>query len=162
MVQSQEELDRLSRDDDFMQVALLHARRALEHGDVPVGAVLVRDDQVIADAFNEREMRKDPTAHAELLCLRKGAEAIGDWRLTGTTLYVTLEPCPMCAGALVWSRVDRLVYGPQDPIAGAAYSLYNIPQDPRLNHNVEITAGVLEAESAALLRSFFHERRQAP
>ena len=146
-------------DEDFMRLALAEAERSLSHGDVPVGAVLVSGGEVIASACNEKELRLDPTAHAELLCLRAGAEALKDWRLTETTMYVTLEPCPMCAGALVWARVARLVYGPQDPIGGAAYSLYNIVQDPRLNHSVEITTGVLAEESAALLRSFFSERR---
>lgn len=142
-----------------MRLALDEARRAMSHGDVPVGAVLVSDGEAIATAGNERELRNDPTAHAEMLCLRAGAERLGDWRLVGATLYVTLEPCPMCAGAMVWARIERVVYGPQDPIAGAAYSLYNIVQDARLNHSVEITAGVLEDESSELLRSFFRDRR---
>ena len=146
-------------DEIFMRTALAEAERAASHGDVPIGAVLVRDGDVIARACNERELRSDPTAHAEIVCLRAGAKALGDWRLLGTTLYVTLEPCPMCAGASVLGRVARLVYGPQDPVAGAAYSLYNIVQDPRLNHSVEITAGVLEEECAHLLRSFFTHRR---
>ena len=143
-----------------MRLALEQARRALEIGDVPVGAVVVRDGAVIASACNEREITGDPTAHAEVLALRAASKAIGDWRLTGTTMFVTLEPCPMCAGALVHARVPRLVYGPQDPRAGAAYSLYNIVQDPRLNHHVEITTGVLEEECAALLRSFFEGKRR--
>jgi tRNA(adenine34) deaminase len=160
MAEGQEELGRLNvSDEDFMNLALEEARRALEHGDVPVGAVLVLAGEPIAAARNERELRKDPTAHAELLCLRAGAERLGDWRLTGTTMYVTLEPCPMCAGALVWARVQRLVYGPQDPAAGAAFSLYNIVQDPRLNHEVDITTGVLADQSAGLLRSFFESKR---
>ncbi len=142
-----------------MRLALDEAQRAMSHGDVPIGAVLARDGEVLASAGNEKELRKDPTAHAEILCLRTGAGATRDWRLGGATLYVTLEPCPMCAGAIVAARIDRLVYGPQDPLAGAAYSLYNIVQDPRLNHSVEITTGVLAEESAALLRSFFSDRR---
>lgn len=142
-----------------MRLALDEAQGAMSHGDVPVGAVLVMDGEVIATAGNEKELRRDPTAHAEMLCLRAGAERVGDWRLLGSTLYVTLEPCPMCAGALVWARVERLVYGPADPIAGAAYSLYNIVQDARLNHSVEIETGVLEHESSELLRSFFRDRR---
>lgn len=146
-------------DADFMRLALDEARRGMSHGDVPVGAVLVSDGVAIASAGNEKELRNDPTAHAEILCLRAGAERLSDWRLLGCTLYVTLEPCPMCAGAMVWARVARVVYGPQDPIAGAAYSLYNIVQDARLNHSVDITAGVLEEESAELLRSFFRDRR---
>jgi tRNA(adenine34) deaminase len=146
-------------DMDFMRLALDEARRAMSHGDVPVGAVLVSNGDVIASAGNEKELRNDPTAHAEMLCLRAGAERLSDWRLLGCTLYVTLEPCPMCAGAMVWARIARVVYGPQDPIAGAAYSLYNIVQDARLNHSVDVTAGVLEEESSELLRSFFRDRR---
>jgi tRNA(adenine34) deaminase len=146
-------------DETFMQLALEQARRALEHGDVPVGAIVVRDDEVIARACNERETTGDPTAHAEVLALRAAAKVMGTWRLGNTTMFVTLEPCPMCAGALVHARVPRLVYGPQDPRAGAAFSLYNIVQDPRLNHRVEITSGVLEQECAELLRSFFEGRR---
>lgn len=146
-------------DADYMRLALDQARRAISHGDVPVGAVLVSDGEVIAAAANEKELRNDPTAHAEMLCLRAGAERMADWRLLGCTLYVTLEPCPMCAGAMVWARIERVVYGPQDPIAGAAYSLYNIVQDARLNHSVEISSGVLEEESSELLRSFFRDRR---
>lgn len=142
-----------------MRAALVQAHRAGEHGDVPVGAVLVRGDEVLAEACNERELRGDPTAHAELLALKAASRALGTWRLDHTTLYVTLEPCAMCAGALVWGRVGRLVYGPQDPKAGAALSLYNIPQDPRLNHHVSITTDVLEPECSALLREFFARRR---
>jgi tRNA(adenine34) deaminase len=145
--------------DDFMRLALDEARRAMSHGDVPVGAVLVLDGEVVASAGNEKELRRDPTAHAEMLCLRMGAERVGDWRLLGSTLYVTLEPCPMCAGALVSARVEGLVYGAADPIAGAALSLYNIVQDARLNHSVEIVTGVGEQESSELLRSFFKDRR---
>lgn len=143
-----------------MELALAEAEKALTNGDVPIGAVLVKGDDVLASAGNEREHRGDPTAHAEILVLRSAAEKVGSWRLEGTTMYVTLEPCPMCAGALVLARVGHLVYGPQDPRAGAAYSLYNIVQDPRLNHTVEITAGVLEERCAHLLRSFFEERRR--
>ncbi len=142
-----------------MRLALDEAAAALDHDDVPIGAVAVREGEVVAAARNERELRGDPTAHAEVLALRAASEALGTWRLAGVTFYVTLEPCPMCAGALVLSRVARLVYGPQDPRAGAAYSLYNIVQDPRLNHSVEITTGVLEAECAALLHAFFQRRR---
>ena len=142
-----------------MRRALAEAAAALEHDDVPIGAVVVRDGEVLASARNERELRGDPTAHAEVLALRAAAEAAGTWRLSGATVYVTLEPCPMCAGALVLARVARLVYGPQDPRAGAAYSLYNVVQDPRLNHSLEVTAGVLEDECAAVLRSFFKGKR---
>lgn len=142
-----------------MRLALKEAERALQHGDVPIGAVVVKDGDVIGSACNERELSADPTAHAEILALRAAATAVGSWRLDDSTLYVTLEPCPMCAGAIVLGRVPRLVYGPQDPRAGAALSLYNIVQDDRLNHQVELTTGVLEEECADLLRSFFEGRR---
>ena len=145
-----------------MRMALEQAAAAGEHGDVPIGAVLVQNGDVIAAAGNERQLRQDPTAHAEILVLRAGAEKLGTWRLDGTSLYVTLEPCPMCAGALVLARMKRLVYGPQDPKAGAALSLYNIVQDPRLNHEVEIVSGVLEEECASVLRAFFKGRRSGP
>mgnify|MGYP006162513015 CR=1 FL=1 len=142
-----------------MRLALEEAGRAASHGDVPVGAVLVRGGEVVASAGNEKELRRDPTAHAEMLCLKAASAALGDWRLVDSTLYVTLEPCAMCAGALVLARVSRLVYGPQDLRAGAAYSLYNIVQDPRLNHSLEVTTGVLEEECLAVLQAFFQERR---
>lgn len=143
----------------FMREALTEAEKSLDHHDVPIGAVVVRDDLVVARAHNERELRKDPTAHAEVLALRAAAQEIGSWRLNDCALYVTLEPCPMCAGASVLARLGRLVYGPQDPRAGAAYSLYNIPEDPRLNHRVEVTPDVLAEECAELLRGFFAGRR---
>lgn len=142
-----------------MQLALAEASGALGHGDVPIGAVVVSDGEVVAAAGNEREFRGDPTAHAEVLALRAASEKLGSWRLENTTVYVTLEPCAMCAGALVLARVEHLVYGTPDPRAGAAFSLYNIVQDPRLNHQMTITTGVLEDECAALLRSFFEEKR---
>ena len=142
-----------------MHAALAEAKAALDHDDVPIGAVVVRDREIVSAARNERELRKDPTAHAEVLALRAASEALGTWRLNGCTMYVTLEPCVMCAGALVLARIDRVVYGPQDPRAGAAYSLYNVLDDPRLNHRVEITTDVCAEESAALLRSFFEDRR---
>ena len=146
-------------DDLYMGLALEEARAAAEHGDVPIGAVVVLDEEVVARAGNERELRGDPTAHAEILALRAAAEKRETWRLEGATLYVTLEPCPMCAGALVLARVERLVYGPQDPRAGAAYSLYNIVQDPRLNHQIELTTGVRAEECGALLATFFEGKR---
>lgn len=146
-------------DDTAMRAALDEARRAPAHDDVPVGAVVVRAGAVVAAAHNERELRRDPTAHAEILALRAAAEAAGTWRLDDATLYVTLEPCTMCAGAAVAARVARLVYGPQDPRAGAALSLYNVPQDPRLNHHVDVVPGVLADDSAALLHDFFSTRR---
>ncbi len=142
-----------------MALALREASAAMRHGDVPIGAVLVRDFEVVIAAHNERELRRDPTAHAEVLLLQAAAARLGSWRLEGTTVYVTLEPCPMCAGALVAARVKRLVYGSQDPKAGAALSLYNVVQDPRLNHSLELTTGVLEAETSAMLRGFFESRR---
>lgn len=146
-------------DEELMRVALEEAQLSLEHDDVPIGAVVARGSEIIARAHNQRELRNDPTAHAEILALRAAADASASWRLGGTTMYVTLEPCAMCAGGLVLARIDRLVYGPADPRAGAALSLYNIPQDPRLNHEVEITTGVLEEECGALLRNFFGARR---
>ncbi len=142
-----------------MQLALAKAVEAGDQGDVPIGAVLVANDEVIASAGNEREQSLDPTAHAEILVLRRAAAALGTWRLESTTLYVTLEPCAMCAGALVLARIPSLVYGAPDRRAGAALSLYNIPQDPRLNHYVKITAGVLEGECVSLLERFFLDRR---
>ena len=146
--------------DAFMDMALLEARAAVEHGDVPVGAVLVGPDgKVVASEHNRREEHSDPTAHAELLVLSKAAKASGDWRLTGHTLVVTLEPCAMCSGAAVWARVDRIVYGAPDPKAGAAWSLFNIPQDERLNHQIELVAGVQEAKATTLLEGFFATRR---
>jgi tRNA(adenine34) deaminase len=143
----------------LMRRALDEARRCLEHGDVPIGAVLAKDGQVVAAAGNERERRQDPTAHAEILVLRAGSEAVGTWRLDGCSLYVTLEPCAMCAGAVVLARLDRLVYGAADPKAGFAGSLGDLVRDPRLNHRAEVATGVLADESSELLRMFFRERR---
>ena len=148
-------------DHDFMQLALEEARTAIEHADVPVGAVGVVDGKVIASAHNEREVRRDPTAHAEILLLKRAAEHLGDWRLSGLSVYVTVEPCPMCAGALIAARVPRLVYGTPDPRAGAAYSLYNIVQDPRLAHRCESVAGVLREECGELIGEFFRQRRES-
>jgi len=143
-----------------MRAALDQARLAIDHDDVPVGAVLLDPDGVIVASDHNRTVeRSDPTAHAEMLVISAAAQASGDWRLTGHTLVVTLEPCPMCAGAAVWARLDRIVYGAADPKAGAAWSLYNIPQDARLNHRCELVAGVMEKESAALLQGFFGRRR---
>jgi tRNA(adenine34) deaminase len=146
-------------DEALMRRALDEARRSLEHGDVPIGAVLARDGDVVSAAGNERELRHDPTAHAEVLVLRAASEALGTWRLEGCSLYVTLEPCAMCSGAVVLARVDRLVYGSADPKAGFAGSLGDLVRDPRLNHRALITAGVLGEESGELLRTFFRERR---
>jgi tRNA(adenine34) deaminase len=144
-----------------MARALMQARVAARRGEVPVGAVLVGEDgEVLARGHNVRESAGDPTGHAELVAMRRGARRLGGWRLFGSTLYVTLEPCPMCAGALVNARVTRLVYGAADPKAGAAGSLYRIPEDPRLNHRLSVTAGVLDDECAGVLREFFRARRR--
>ena len=147
--------------DAWMDAALAEARRAIEHDDVPVGAVVVHrpTGEVVARAHNERELRADPSAHAELLALRAASEVNGAWRLDAHALVVTLEPCPMCAGAVWAARVPLLVYGAADPKAGAAGSLYNFAADPRLNHTTEIVAGVRAAECGALLTEFFAERR---
>jgi tRNA(adenine34) deaminase len=146
-------------DETLMRRALDEARRCVEHGDVPIGAVLARDGEVVSAAGNERELRQDPTAHAEVLVLRAGSEALGTWRLEGCTLYVTLEPCAMCSGAMVLARIERLVYGSADPKAGFAGSLGDLVRDPRLNHRAVVTGGVLADESGELLRAFFRERR---
>jgi len=145
-----------------MRLALAEASRAPAHGDVPVGAVALIGSRVVAAAHNERELRRDPTSHAELLVLRETARQLESWRLVDVTLVVTLEPCSMCAGALVAARVRRVVFGAADPRAGACGSLYNICSDPRLNHELDVTPGVLAEESAALLRSFFTDRRTGP
>ena len=146
-------------DERVMRLALDEARAAAAVGDVPVGAVIVRGDEVLARAGNAREREQDPTAHAEILVLRQAARAIGNWHLEGCTLYVTLEPCAMCAGALVLARLDRLVLGAPDPKAGFAGSLGDIVRDGRLNHEVEVTVGVLAEECGEVLRAFFAERR---
>jgi tRNA(adenine34) deaminase len=145
----------------LMREALAEARRCLEWGDVPIGAVVARGDQVLARAGNERHRRGDPTAHAEVLALRAAGKALGSWRLEGCDIHVTLEPCAMCAGAMVLGRIDRLVYGAPDPKAGFAGSLGDLVRDPRLNHRLEVRGGVLAAESSALLRTFFDDRRNA-
>jgi tRNA(adenine34) deaminase len=147
------------RDEEFMRVALGEAERAIEHDDVPIGAAVVREGEVLAAAGNERELRQDPTAHAELLALRAAAKALGGWRLPDSVLYVTLEPCAMCAGAIVLARVPRVVYGAPDPKAGAAGSVLDVLSEPRLNHRPRVDGGLLADESAALLTSFFAERR---
>ena len=146
-------------DDALMGLALTQAHDAQAHGDVPVGAVTVLDGQVVAARHNERELTGDPTAHAEILALRDTAIAVGGWRLNEVTLVVTLEPCPMCAGALVAARVGRLVFGASDPRAGACGTLYNLCSDPRLNREVPFTAGVRAAECGELLASFFAGKR---
>jgi len=143
----------------MMLLAIERARAAEGHGDVPIGAVLARGEEVLAAAGNERELRADPTAHAEILAIRAAAEALGGWRLPETTLYVTLEPCAMCAGAIVLARIPQVIYGAPDPKAGAAGSILNVLAEPALNHRPEVTPGVLEPECAALLREFFSSRR---
>ncbi|MDP8925349.1 MAG: nucleoside deaminase [Actinomycetota bacterium] len=144
----------------MMRHALEEARKAAEIGEVPVGAVVARGEEILASAHNERETANDPSAHAELLALRRAAEKVGSWRLTGCTLYSTLEPCPMCAGALHAARISRLVYAAPDPKAGAAGTLYDLPADSRLNHTYPYTSGTLGTEAAALLRDFFERRRK--
>lgn len=143
----------------YMRRALDVARRSLESEDVPVGAVVVRGGRIVGRGWNQREKLQDPTAHAEMLALTAAAEYLGAWRLEGCTMYVTLEPCPMCAGALVLARVARVVFGAADPKGGACGSLYHLTQDARLNHRVPTEGGVLAAESVRLLQSFFHRRR---
>lgn len=143
---------------DWMNLALEEARLALAAGDVPVGAVMVCDGRLVARGRNTREAHLDPTGHAELNALREAARALGRWRMTDCTLYVTLEPCAMCAAALVQSRLERLVYGAMDPKAGASGSVWNLTEDPRLNHRVEVVTGVLEPECRELLRGFFRDR----
>ena len=142
-----------------MRAALREAERAAAHGDVPIGAAVVRDGQILAAAGNERELRADPTAHAEILALRTAAQALGGWRIPDATLYVTLEPCAMCAGAIVLARIDRVVDGAADPKAGAAGSVFDILAEPRLNHRPVVESGLLGEESAELLRAFFSDRR---
>ncbi len=142
-----------------MEIALAEAQAAADEGEVPVGAVALIAGKVVAGRHNQREGAADPTAHAEILALRDAAAALGGWRLSEVTLVVTLEPCPMCAGALLAARVGRLVYGATDPRAGACGTLYNLCADPRLNHEIEVTSGVRAAECSALLSSFFAEKR---
>ncbi len=143
----------------LMRRALLAAEEAAERGEVPVGALISRGEEILAVAANEREAANDPTAHAELLAIRRAAAALGGWRLSGCTLYATLEPCPMCAGAAYAARLDRLVYAAPDPKAGYTGSLYNILADARLNHTIPVSGGVLQEESAQLLKGFFKARR---
>lgn len=152
----------LHSDDYFMGEALRQARRAFAAEEVPVGAVIVRGGRIVARAFNQVELLKDATAHAEMLAITQAEEAIGDWRLTDCTLYVTKEPCPMCAGALVHARLARVVFGAADPKAGAAGSALNLLQFPSLNHRCAITPGVREAECRELLRTFFSVQRMKP
>ena len=147
-------------DETFMAEALAEARRAAEEGEVPIGAVVAFEGRVVGRGRNARERLRDPTAHAEILALQEAARSLGRWRLTGAAIYATLEPCPMCAGALVNARIDRLVYAVPDPKAGAAGTLFDIPRDARLNHRVQVERGVLAAECGALLTDFFRARRK--
>jgi tRNA(adenine34) deaminase len=156
-------IDATARDDaHYMERALQQARQAAGVGEVPVGAVIIRDGSVVAEAHNLIESTPDATAHAEMLALQQAARRAGSWRLDGMTLYVTLEPCPMCAGAMVLARLRRLVYGAPDPKKGAVDSVYDVLQHPANNHRVAVTSGVLAEPSAMLLRDFFAERRQRP
>jgi tRNA(adenine34) deaminase len=146
-------------DERFMAMAIDRARAAAEHGDVPIGALVAREGEALAAAGNERELRRDPTAHAELLAIRAAAEALGGWRLPETTLYVTLEPCAMCAGAIVLARIPTVVFGAADPKAGASGSVLDVLGEPALNHRPQVAGGLLEDECAELLREFFGARR---
>ena len=150
---------RLSQDEYFMRLALREAERAVEHDDVPIGAVVVLGGELLADARNERELRQDPTAHAEILALREAARSLGSWRVLDATIYVTLEPCAMCAGAIVLARVARVVYGATDPKAGACGSVLDVLDEPRLNHRPPVAGGVLAPACGQLLSSFFAARR---
>ncbi len=143
----------------FMGLALEEAKKAYEIGEVPIGAIIVRDNQVIASAFNKRELGRNATHHAELLAIQEACEKLGGWRLIGCPMHVILEPCLMCAGAIINSRLERLIYGARDPKAGAVQSLYHVLEDTRLNHQVEVIEGVLAAESSALLKDFFANLR---
>jgi tRNA(adenine34) deaminase len=147
------------RDEYFMRLALREAERASEHDDVPIGAVVVREGEVIAVGHNERELRQDPTAHAEIIALRAAAQAVGSWRVLEAVLYVTLEPCAMCAGAIVLARVPRVVFGAGDPKAGAAGSVLDVLGEARLNHRPEVAGGLLAPDCGALLSEFFASRR---
>lgn len=149
----------LQLDEHWMRLAFDQALAAFEAGEVPVGAVIVQGDQVVAEAHNQRETLNDPTAHAEMIALTQAAESLGSWRLLDCTLFVTLEPCPMCAGAIVQARVPRVVYGTPDPKAGACHSLYQITSDTRLNHQALVTPGVMQQECQQILRDFFAKQR---
>ncbi|GAB4155675.1 MAG: tRNA adenosine(34) deaminase TadA [Planctomycetaceae bacterium] len=147
--------------EQWMRRALEQARIAFEEQEVPVGAVIVHDEQVIAEAYNQREVLKDPTAHAEMIAITQAAQTLNSWRLLECTLYVTLEPCPMCAGAIVQSRIPTVIYGTTDPKAGACNTLYNITDDPRLNHRAGVIGGVLQNECRLILQEFFAAQRSA-
>ena len=148
------------QDEHFMRLALREAARALAHDDVPIGAVVAREGEVIGAGHNERELRQDPTAHAEVIALREAARAVGSWRVLDSAMYVTLEPCAMCAGAVVLARLPRLVFGALDPKAGAVGSIFDVLSEPRLNHRPEVAGGLLAEECGALLTEFFRARRR--
>ncbi len=150
----------MDKDFEFMRLALDQARLAPAAGEVPIGAVLVHDGEVLAQVHNFREVSQDPTAHAEIVAIREASTRLGTWRLTGTTLYVTLEPCSMCTGAIIQSRIARVVFATRDPKAGACGSVFNLPVEPRLNHRVQVTSGVLERECQDLLQAFFRRLRE--
>lgn len=155
-------MDQKSLDEQYMEMALALARQAAANGEVPIGAIIVTDQGFLASqAFNERETLPSPTAHAEILALERAAKELGKWRLSDCTLYVTIEPCPMCAGALVNSRLKRLVYGAKDPKAGAVESLFQLLNDKRLNHRVEVTSGVKEQDCSQIIKDFFVLRRKS-
>jgi tRNA(adenine34) deaminase len=153
--------DERAQDLMFMQMALEEAARASAIGEVPIAALIVQAGQVLAQTHNYRELWQDPTAHAEVIAIRSASTALGTWRLTDTTLYVTVEPCSMCIGAIILARVSRVVFGARDPKAGACGSVFNLPSEPKLNHQVLVTGGVLEQESQALIQKFFKKLREA-
>ncbi|SFQ10810.1 tRNA(adenine34) deaminase [Caldicoprobacter faecalis] len=144
----------------FMEQALLEAQKAYDMNEVPIGAVVVKDGEIIARGHNLRETGRDPTLHAEMVAIREAARYLGGWRLTGCELYVTIEPCPMCAGAIIQARIQRVVFGAMDPKAGCAGSLYNLLQDPRFNHQVEVVGGVMEEECRRIMQDFFRKKRE--
>lgn len=145
----------------YMKEALMEARKAAQIGEVPIGAVIVREGQIIARAHNMTETMKDPTAHAEMLAIRQAARVLGGWRLTGCSMYVTAEPCSMCAGAIVWSRIEKLYIGTMDPKAGACGSVFNIVQEKKLNHQVDMEKGILEEECSGIMKAFFRKIRDS-
>jgi len=154
--------DERAQDLTFMQMALEEAARAPAVGEVPIAALIVQGNQILAQAHNYRELWQDPTAHAEVIAIRAAATALGTWRLTDTTLYVTVEPCSMCIGAIILARISRVVFGAWDPKAGACGSVFDLPAEPKLNHGIAVTGGVLEQESQTLIQNFFKELREAP
>lgn len=151
----------MDRYDRFMSEALIEARKAFEIGEVPIGAVVVKDDVIVGRGYNRRETDRDPTAHAEIIAIRSASEFLGGWRLTGCELYVTIEPCPMCAGAIVMSRLQKVIYGSPDEKAGAVNTLYEIVNDARLNHQVEVVPSIMSQECSAIISEFFKTLRKA-